>query len=355
MTYVIAEAGVNHNGDRDLAFALVDAAADAGANAVKFQTFDADTLASAGVTKAQYQKDRTGADEGQRAMLKKLELPHAWHLELKERAVARGVDFLSTAFDMVSLDFLVSLGIPYVKVPSGELTNAPLLWRYAHTGLPIILSTGMATLADVEQALAVIAHAIHEPREPSSMVEAWRSWSNPERRTALTGRVTILHCTSQYPARDEDVNLRAMQTLHDTFGLPVGYSDHSSGSTAAIAAVAMGATIIEKHFTLDRSLPGPDQAASLEADELKDLVAAIRSVETMRGDGVKVPRPGEWEMRRVARQQVVAARDIRRGETIQRADLATARCDGSVPAAELWDLVGTVASHDLVAGSAYQR
>lgn len=187
------------------------------------------------------------------------------------------------------------------------------------------------------------------------MADAWASWGNPERRALLRERVTILQCTTQYPAADSDINLGAMKTLASAFGLPVGYSDHSLGATAAIAAVAMGATIVEKHFTTDRGLPGPDHAASLEIDELVKLVAAIRSVEAMRGDGAKIPRPGEWEMRRVARQQVVAGRAIKYGTTIQRDDLATARCDGIVPAAELWDLVGTVASHDFATGEPYRR
>ncbi|KQT31161.1 N-acetylneuraminate synthase [Sphingomonas sp. Leaf412] len=354
-TYFIAEAGVNHNGDRDLAFALVEGAADAGADAVKFQTFDADLLASATVGKAGYQEQRTGAGESQRDMLRKLELPHDWHVELQAHARARSIDFISTAFDPISLDMLVGIGMPIVKVPSGELTNAPMVWRYANAGKPIVLSTGMATLSDVELALAVISHAIHEVAEPRSIADVWRIWGDPDRRAALRGRVTILHCTTQYPAADSDVNLAAMRTLGDAFGLPVGYSDHSAGSTAAIAAVALGATVIEKHFTTDRSLPGPDHAASLEIDELTQLIACIRSVEVMRGDGVKVPQPSEWDMRRVARQKVVAARPIARGAVLERVDLTTARSGDGIDPAELWDMIGTVAPHDLAAGDVYRR
>lgn len=353
--FIIAEAGVNHNGSRDLAFALVDAAAAAGADAVKFQTFDADVLASAQVSKAEYQQKLTGADESQRAMLKKLELPRDWHVELQSYSRAKGIEFVSTAFDVGSLDFLIGIGMPIVKVPSGELTNAPLLWRYARAGKPLILSTGMATLSDVEQGLAVVAHAIHESTEPTSMTDVWCSWSDPARRAALKDRVTILHCTTQYPARDEDVNLAAMRTLADAFGLPVGYSDHTVGTTASIAAVACGATIIEKHFTIDRTLPGPDHAASLEPGELVDLVRQIRSVERMMGDGAKAPQPVEWEARRAGRQQIVAARQIARGAVIARDDLATARCGSGISAAELWDLVGTVAVEEFAAGDIYRR
>ena len=353
--YFIAEAGVNHNGDRDLAFALIDGAAEAGADAVKFQTFDADLLASKSAAKADYQILSTGSDQSQRDMLKKLELPHAWHEELQAHARSQSLDFISTAFDSASLDMLVALGMPRVKIPSGELTNAPMVWRYAASGKPLILSTGMATLSEVELALAVITHALHSPSEPDTLDEIWQGWADPVRRAALHDRVTILHCTSQYPALDEDVNLRAIETMASAFRLPIGYSDHSKGGTAAIAAVALGATVIEKHFTTDRSLPGPDHAASLEIDELTALVAAIRSVEVMLGDGAKAPRPSEWQMRHVARQHVVAARQVTRGQIIARDDLTTARCDGVVSPSELWALVGTIAVHDLNAGEAFRQ
>lgn len=348
--FIIAEAGVNHNGERDLAFALVDVAAEAGADAVKFQTFDADKLASRDAPKARYQQDSTDPAENQWAMLKKLELPRAWHGDLQRHARARGIEFLSTAFDADSLDFLVGLDMPAVKVPSGELTNAPLLWHFAHAGKPLILSTGMATLGEVEEALAVVCHAFHADAEPAGMEEAWRCWGDPERRRALDGRVTLLHCTSQYPAPAAEINLRAMDTLAQSFGLPVGYSDHSEGLVVALAAVARGARIVEKHFTLDRSLPGPDHRASLEPAELRRLVAEIRTLEQALGSPHKAPQASEWDTRRAARQQVVAARAIAPGQTLARQDLATARCGGGLPARQLWDLVGRRASRAYAAG-----
>ncbi|HSV27416.1 MAG TPA: N-acetylneuraminate synthase [Sedimentisphaerales bacterium] len=354
--YIIAEAGVNHNGNRDMAMALIDSAADAGADAVKFQTFKADKLATATAPKAAYQRERTDAMESQVAMLKKLELPKAWHQEMQDRAHGRGLEFLSTPFDADSLRFLCDLGVPKLKVPSGELVNAPLLWQFARTGKPLIVSTGMATLSEVEEALAVIAHALHNSSEPENFEAAWKCWSCPESRNALRGRVTLLHCTSSYPTPPREVNLLAMDTLASTFGLPVGYSDHTRGWTIAMAAVARGACIIEKHFTLDRNLPGPDHKASLEADELARMVSEIRILEQALGDGRKAPQPTEWDSRLAARQQVVAAREIRAGQTIERADLGTARCGGNgLPARLLWDLVGRISRHDIAPGERIPR
>ncbi|GAB3414963.1 N-acetylneuraminate synthase [Massilia agilis] len=340
--YIIAEAGVNHNGQRDLAFALVDAAADAGADAVKFQTFDAAKLASKTVGKAEYQKKTTDAIESQREMLKKLELPRAWHFELQAHCRQRGVEFISTAFDSDSLHFLASeLDMPFFKVPSGELTNAPLLWQFARTGKPLVISTGMATLSEVEQGLAVVAHALANESEPRDMDEVWRGWSDPRQRQRLEGHVTLLHCTSQYPTPLGEVNLRAMDRLAAAFGLAVGYSDHTQGILIPVAAVARGARLIEKHFTLDRNLPGPDHAASLEPGELKQMVADVRSLEIAFGDGCKAPHASEWNTRKAARQQVVAARDIAAGAVLTRDDLTTARSGQGLPASELWSLVGS--------------
>ncbi|NYT39220.1 N-acetylneuraminate synthase [Sphingomonas sp. R-74633] len=353
--YVIAEAGVNHNGDRDLAFALVDAAAETGANAVKFQTFNAAKLTSRKVGKAAYQTASTGGEESQQEMLSKLELPWEWHGALKHHAEAKGMDFMSTAFDVESLALLVGLGIPMVKVPSGELTNGPLLWQYARANLPLILSTGMATLSDVEQALAVLSHAFNETEEPRSLDDVWRSWSVAERRASLAGRVTLLHCTTQYPTRADEVNLAAMDTLRAAFGLPVGYSDHTMGATASVAAVARGAVLVEKHFTMDRALPGPDHAASLEPGEFAAMVREIRAVERMIGDGMKAPQPSEWDSRRAGRQQVIAARDVAAGSVLSREDLTTARCGEGLMPAEIWGLVGTAARQDVAAGEVYPR
>lgn len=348
--YIIAEAGVNHNGQRDLAFALVDAAAEAGADAVKFQTFDAAKLASKSAPKAAYQKHSTDAAESQLAMLKKLELPREWHAGLQAHARQKGIEFLSTAFDTDSLAFLVDLGMPLFKIPSGELTNGPLLWQFARSGKPLVLSTGMATLSEVEQGLAIVAHALSAETEPASIDDVWRSWSRADWRARLHGHVTLLHCTSQYPTPFAEVNLRGMDTLAQAFGLPVGYSDHTEGILIPVAAVARGAKIIEKHFTLDRSLPGPDHKASLEPAELTQMVRDIRALQAALGDGGKTPQPSEWDTRQAARQQVVAARDIAAGSVLARADLSTARCGSGLPPTALWGLVGQRTERAYVAG-----
>lgn len=347
--YVIAEAGVNHNGDFDLARALVDGAADAGADAVKFQTFEAKKLATRHAPKAGYQRETTDMAESQLEMLRKLELPRSWHADLKQRAKTRGIEFLSTAFDSGSLEFLEELNMPFYKVPSGELTNGPLLWQFARQRRPLVVSTGMATMSEVEQALTVIAHAFNANQEPTSEVDLWHGWSRSAWRESLRGRVTLLHCTSQYPTPMNEVNLKAMDTLA-AFGLPVGYSDHTEGILIPVAAVARGATLIEKHFTLDRTMPGPDHRASLEPDELTLMVRQIRELQLAMGDGTKCPQPSEWNTRQTARQQVVAARDIAAGTILTREDLTTARSGGGVSAIVLWSLVGTTASNDFAAG-----
>ncbi|MCP6699716.1 N-acetylneuraminate synthase [Pseudomonas donghuensis] len=348
--YVIAEAGVNHNGERDLAFKLIDLAASAGADAVKFQTFDAQKLASVSAPKALYQQKTTDAAESQLAMLQKLELPRAWHAELQAHAKSRGIEFISTAFDSDSLEFLVSLGIPFFKVPSGELTNGPLLWQFARTGKPLVLSTGMATLSEVEQGLAIVTHALVNEQEPADLEQVWRCWSDAGARRRLHGHVTLLHCTSQYPTPLEQVNLRAMDTLQQAFGLEVGYSDHTEGLLVPLAAVARGARIIEKHFTLDRSMPGPDHKASLEPGELAQMVAQIRGLEQVMGVAGKSPQPSEWDTRKAARQQVIAVRDVAQGARLSRDDLGTARCGGGIPATSLWERVGSVAPRAYRAG-----
>jgi N-acetylneuraminate synthase len=347
--FFIAEAGVNHNGDRDKAFSLVDVAADSGADAVKFQTFKASRLATARAPKAAYQTVTTEPRQNQLEMLKALELPRDWHEPLKQHALARGIEFISTPFDSQSLDFLIALGMPRLKVPSGELTNAPLLWRFARSGLPMILSTGMATLSEVEVALAVVAHALGSAEEPQSFDEVLRGWSDPRCRASLADKVTLLHCTSQYPTPMAEVNLSAMDTLR-VFGLPVGYSDHTEGSLIALAAVARGARVIEKHFTLDRSLPGPDHLASIEPPELASLVKKIRMLEQAMGDGTKAPQASEWDTRRAARQCVIAAQPVTQGEILVRAQLTTARTGSGIPAFRLWDLVGRRASRSYAEG-----
>ena len=353
--YVIAEAGVNHNGELELARRLVDCAAEAGADAVKFQTFDAKKLATRTAPKASYQQRTTDSAESQLEMLRKLELPREWHWELRERARTRGIEFLSTAFDAGSLTFLEELDMPFYKVPSGELTNGPLLWQFARQRRPLVVSTGMATMSEVEQSLAVIAHAFNAEAEPADIADVWRGWSNPAWRASLQGRVTLLHCTSQYTTPMQECNLRAMDTLR-AFGLPVGYSDHTEGILIPVAAVARGATVIEKHFTLDRAMPGPDHKASLEPAELTQMVRQIRDLQLALGDGAKCPQPSEWNTRQAARQHVVAARDIAAGTMLSREDLTTARSGGGgLPATALWGLTGLAAVQAYVAGEPITR
>lgn len=350
--YIIAEAGVNHNGSKDLAHRLVENAADSGVNAIKFQTFKAKKLASLHVEKAGYQK--TDFTESQYEMLAKLELPEEWHLELQIHAKERGIEFLSTAFDEMSLEFLQSLNLPVYKVPSGELTNAPLLWRFAKTGKPLIVSTGMATLSEVEMGLAIITHALNEINEPSNIDEVWQSWSKIEAREKLSNQVTLLHCTSQYPTPWEEVNLRAMDTLASAFGLPVGYSDHTDGTLIPIAAVARGAVVIEKHFTLDKSLPGPDHQASIEVPELKRLVKEIRALEIALGNGFKAPQSSEWNTRLVARQSIIAAKHLPAGKVIERDDLTTARTGRGLIPSLLWQLIGSTSQKSYEPGDVFE-
>ncbi len=320
-TIVIAEAGVNHNGSLDMALALVDAAAEAGADIVKFQTFKASKLASSRSVKAQYQQRTTGAEEGQLAMLSRLELDEDAHHALIARCEARGIEFLSSPFDHDSLDLLTGiLDLPRIKLGSGELTNGPLLLAAARTGKPIILSTGMATLEEVATALAVLAHGYSGQDGPPPAAPA-KAGSVP----GLWGRVSLLHCTTEYPAPMADVNLRAMDTLREAFGLETGYSDHTTGIHVSVAAVARGATIIEKHFTLDRTLPGPDHPASLEPRELAAMVAAIRDVERAIGDGVKGPTEIERGNMPIARKSLIAARPIAAGELLSADNLTVKR------------------------------
>lgn len=350
MALIIAEAGVNHNGSLERALALVDAAAEAGADVVKFQTFRADALASDVAPKAAYQVRETGGGESQLAMLRRLELDEAAHHALIARCAERGIRFLSTPFDLGSLDLLLRLGISVLKLGSGEVTNAPLLLAAGRCGLPVILSTGMATLGEVEQALAAVAFgALHGDRQPDRAALSG-ILSTPEAWAVLRGRVTLLHCTTDYPTPYADVNLKAMDTLAGAFGLPVGYSDHTPGIAVSLAAVARGAVVIEKHFTLDRTLPGPDHKASLEPDELAELVAGARAVTAALGDGLKAPRPCEIPNIAVARKSLIAARDIAAGE-VYTADAVAVRRPGSGRSPfDLWDTLGQPAPRALKAG-----
>jgi N-acetylneuraminate synthase len=346
-TYIIAEAGVNHNGSLDLALQLIDVAAEAGADAVKFQTFKAKNLVSKSAPKAEYQVSTTGAEESQFDMIHKLELDESAHRHLIAHCKDRGIQFLSTPFDFESVDLLSGIfGLPCLKVPSGEITNGPLLLHIAQTGKPVILSTGMSTLDEIKQALGVLAYGfVGDGKKPS--IDAFqKAFLSAEGQAALRTKVRLLHCTTEYPAPFEDVNLLAMDTLAETFKLPVGFSDHTTGIAIALAAVARGAVIIEKHFTLDRNLPGPDHQASLEPDELKAMVRSIRQVEVALGNGVKQPAASELKNLTVARQSLVAKTEIKAGEVFTEANLGTKRPGDGIPPMEYWAFLGCKAKCD---------
>jgi N,N'-diacetyllegionaminate synthase len=313
--FVIAEAGVNHNGKLEKALALVDAAARSGADAVKFQTFSATRLASATAPKARYQIASTSEYETQREMLARLELDEAAHRSLMERAAKRNILFLSSPFDEQSADLLEQLGVVAFKVPSGELTNHALLAHVARKGRPLIVSTGMADLAEVCDAVSVI-------------------------RRAAPVKFALLHCVSVYPADASDANLRAMATMSAACDVPIGWSDHMQGIDIALAAVALGATVVEKHITLDRTLPGPDHAASLEPDEFRSMVRSIRLVSAARGDGTKRQTVAEAEIAAVARKSLVAARDLTAGHTIAADDLQARRPGTGLSPSLLPELIG---------------
>ncbi len=353
--FIIAEAGVNHNGSLDLARQLVDVAADAGADAVKFQTFKADKLATRHAPKADYQIANTREAGSQLEMLRGLELTPEDHNLLLTYCKERGIGFMSTAFDHESLELLATLGMPAIKIPSGDITCGPLLLQAARLRQKLILSTGMSTLADVERALGVIAFGLLNDTEPRGQIDFDSAYCSEAGRKALLDNVTILHCVTQYPAPFEAVNLRAMDTLASAFGLPVGYSDHTLGIEASIAAVARGASVIEKHFTLDRSLPGPDHVASLEPAELKQLVTAIRHVEEALGSNLKQPYAQEASNRAVARRSVVATRNIKQGEIFTYDMLTSKRPGTGISPLDIWSLVGHPAHRDYSADEMIER
>lgn len=324
--FVIAEVGVNHDGSVQRALELVYAAAEAGADAVKFQTFRAERLATAEAPKAPYQLTGTDPDESQLAMLRRLELSGDQHRRLRKAADAAGIEFLSSLFDEASADLLDTLDVSAFKIPSGEITNLPLLAHIGRFGRPVILSTGMADLGEVTAAVGALEATGNE-------------------------QIAILHCVSAYPAPPEEANLRAMATMEDAFGKPVGFSDHTLGVEVALAAVTLGACILEKHVTLDRSAPGPDHAASLEPAELHDLVRSIRSIESALGDGRKVPVPSERATADVARKSLVAARHIAAGTVIADEMVAVSRPGTGLPPGARELIVGRVARVDVPGGT----
>ena len=322
-TLIIAEAGVNHNGSLEMAFELIDAASDAGADVVKFQTFKAENLVTQSATKADYQLGTTDVQETQFEMIKKLELSYDMHLKLISKCKEKGIRFSSTGFDASSVDLLIELGVDFLKIPSGEITNLPYLRHVSSKGLPIILSTGMSTMQEVASALEIL-----------------------EKAGAGKSDVTVLHCNTEYPTPIEDVNLRAMLSMKNELVVKVGYSDHTLGIEVPIAAVAMGAVVIEKHFTVDRELDGPDHAASLEPGELKQMVASIRNIEKAMGDGHKLPSNSEQKNISVARKSIVASRNILAGEKFTEENIAVKR-PGTGLCPMRWDeLLGLEAKKD---------
>jgi N-acetylneuraminate synthase len=325
-TLIIAEAGVNHNGDIELAKQLIAAAKAAGADIVKFQTFKTAKLVTKTAEKASYQKGTTDTDESQYAMIRKLELSRADHEVLIEECSRQGIGFFSTAFDTDSFDMLVEMGLDQVKIPSGELTNLPLLRYMTRLGMPVMLSTGMATLGEIEAALAVIEKA-GTPRH----------------------LITVLHCTTEYPAPMADVNLRAMLSMKAALGVEVGYSDHTQGIEIPVAAVALGARVIEKHFTLDRTMRGPDHQASLEPHELKAMVDAIRNVELALGDGVKRPSASELKNKPIARKSLVAIHTIKAGDVFSADNVGTKRPGTGISPMRWDEVMGRIAPRDFSA------
>ena len=316
--FVIAEIGCNHNGSKEIAKRMIDAAIEAGVSAVKFQTFKSEELISRYAAKAEYQKVTTGADGNQLEMTKKLELSYADQVELMGYCEQKGIKYLSAPFDLDSIDFLANTNIEYIKIPSGEINNPPYLRKVNKLGKPVILSTGMSTMDEVSQALEFLTNV----------------------------KVSLLHCTTEYPCPFESVNLKAMVAMKDKFGLPVGYSDHTPGIEVAVAAVAMGATIIEKHFTLDRNMKGPDHKASVEPHEMKALVEAVRHVEVAMGDGIKKPAPAEIKNIAIARKSIVARRAIRKGEIFSEENITVKRPGTGISPMKWDEVIGTAAMRD---------
>lgn len=323
-TFIIAEAGVNHNGSLDMALQLIDVAFAAGADAVKFQTFKAEKVIAVNAPKANYQKESTGSDESQLEMVKKLELDEKAHIVLYQRCHDKNIQFLSTPFDLESIELLHRLGLEIFKIPSGEITNLPYLRKLGTLKKRLILSTGMADLGEIEDALDILT----------------------ESGTPL-GKITVLHCNTEYPTPFEDVNLKAMLTIQNAFpGFAVGYSDHTIGIEVPIAAVAMGAMVVEKHFTLDRNLPGPDHKSSLEPDELKAMVRAIRNIEKSLGTGIKKPSPSELKNKLIARKSVVASRSIKKGEIFSESNITVKRPGTGITPMRWDEMIGRKAGKD---------
>jgi N-acetylneuraminate synthase len=353
--FVIAEAGVNHNGNIDIAKRLIDCAVSSGADAVKFQTFVADLLVTKTAKQASYQEKNTNRQISQYQMLKELELSFDAYQMLSEYCKEVGIEFMSTAFDSLSLKFLTQeIGLNRLKIPSGDITNAPFLFEHARTGADLILSTGMSTISEIRSALSVIAlgyagSGILTGRGEIPILD------RDEIQAQLAEKVVLLHCTTEYPAPLETINLKAIGTLSEEFGLPVGYSDHSEGDLVSIAAVAQGAQVIEKHFTLDREMEGPDHKASMEPQALRKLITSIREVEIALGDGIKAPLGIENQNKEVARKSLVAAATIKKGEPLTEDNMAVKRPGTGVSPFEYWSMLNMKAHRDYAEGELLEK
>lgn len=352
-TLIIAEAGVNHNGSEALAFQLVDKAVAAGVDVVKFQTFKSELLVTEQAKQADYQVKNTQQKESQLSMLKKLELPFQSHLAIRDYCREKGIEYLSTAFDEVSLDFLVNdMKLTKLKLPSGELTNTPFVLAHAKTGCDLIVSTGMATIEEIHFALATIAYGLLNqdvsacPKN-DEFILAYRS---QEGQAILKEKVSLLHCTTEYPAPFDEVNLNAMALMEQEFGLPIGYSDHTAGIAVSLASVAKGAVIIEKHFTLDQEMEGPDHKASIEPDELLAMVQGVRQIESALGKAIKAPSESEKRNMEVARKSIVASATIKQGDVFSEQNLAVKRPGNGISPTKYYLILGKVAEKDFFEG-----
>jgi len=348
-TLIIAEAGVNHNGSEELAMELVDAAVDAGVDIIKFQTFKVEELVTSEAKQADYQIKNTEKIQSQRSMLKALELSFDSHMRIKVYCESKNIEYLSTAFDSLSLTFLTdSMNLTRLKIPSGEITNAPFILEHALAGCNIILSTGMANLEEIEYALAVLAYGFVNKVKKSlpnneDFIQAYQS---TEGQKHLKEKVTLLHCTTEYPAPFDQVNLKAMATMADAFNLPIGYSDHTSGISVSLAAVAREACVIEKHFTLDRNMQGPDHKASIEPSDLKALVSGIREIEMSLGQAIKAPSACEVKNKAIARKSIIAKKAILKGEELNESNLMIKRPGTGLSPNQYYEILGSKAVSD---------
>lgn len=342
MTLVIAEAGVNHNGDIDNALKLAEVANTSGADIIKFQTFSASKLVTGSAKKADYQISNTNSNESQLEMLKNLQLSHHAHYELKKYTDVHGIEFLSTAFDIDSLNFLVNeVGMNRLKIPSGEMNNAPLVLEHSRTNHDLILSTGMSSMSEIETTLGVIAFGFISELTHKPCIQGFKeAYLSKEGKEILSKKVTLLHCTTEYPAPLSEINLRAMNSMSKEFDLPIGYSDHSEGIEVSLAAVARGATVIEKHFTLDKNQVGPDHKASLEPNELKDMISGVRKIDLALGSYIKKPTSSELKNKLIARKSIYSSKSLKKGHVIKESDIDILRPGNGIEPIYFWEIIG---------------